>query len=80
MSETIAICEAAGYNKVIVETVGVGQSETVVEAMVDMFLLLVSCFPLSAAADGLPAIKERSPPPSRYHLVVGTSSKASRRG
>ncbi|ELR19704.1 LAO/AO transport system ATPase [Acanthamoeba castellanii str. Neff] len=42
MSETIAICEGAGYDTIIVETVGVGQSETAVEAMVDMFLLLVS--------------------------------------
>jgi len=42
MSETIAICEGAGYDRIVVETVGVGQSETAVEAMVDMFLLLVS--------------------------------------
>jgi LAO/AO transport system kinase len=41
MSETIAICEGAGYDRIVVETVGVGQSETAVEAMVDMFLLLV---------------------------------------
>jgi len=40
-SETIAICEAAGYDLIVVETVGVGQSEIAVESMVDMFLLLV---------------------------------------
>ena len=38
--ETILICEAAGYDIVIVETVGVGQSETEVAEMVDIFLVL----------------------------------------
>lgn len=38
--ETIILCEAAGYDTVIVETVGVGQSETAAHSMVDFFLLL----------------------------------------
>ena len=40
--EAMLACEAAGYDVVIIETVGVGQSETAVAAMVDMFLLLLS--------------------------------------
>ncbi len=39
--ETLLLCEAAGYDLVIVETVGVGQSETLVSEMTDMFLLLL---------------------------------------
>lgn len=39
--ETLLLCEAAGYDVVIVETVGVGQSETMVSEMTDMFLLLL---------------------------------------
>ena len=38
--ETIILCEAAGFDKVFVETVGVGQSETAVHSMVDFFLLI----------------------------------------
>ncbi len=38
--ETIILCEAAGYDKIFVETVGVGQSETACHSMVDFFLLL----------------------------------------
>lgn len=38
--ETIILCEAAGYNTIFVETVGVGQSETACHSMVDFFLLL----------------------------------------
>lgn len=38
--ETIVLCEAAGFNNVFVETVGVGQSETAVHSMVDFFLLI----------------------------------------
>lgn len=38
--ETIALCEAAGYDRIFVETVGVGQSETAVHSMVDFFLLI----------------------------------------
>lgn len=39
--ETLLLCEAAGYDRIIVETVGVGQSETMVSEMTDMFLLLL---------------------------------------
>ncbi|GIX30666.1 MAG: ATPase/protein kinase [Porticoccaceae bacterium] len=39
--ETLLLCEAAGYDLIIVETVGVGQSETVVAEMTDMFILLL---------------------------------------
>jgi len=51
--ETIILCEAAGYNTIIVETVGVGQSETSVHSMVDFFLLLM----LPGAGDELQGIK-----------------------
>lgn len=51
--ETLLLCEAAGYGSVIVETVGVGQSETTVRAMVDTFLLLG----LPGAGDELQGIK-----------------------
>lgn len=51
--ETIYLCEAAGFDTVIVETVGVGQSETAVHSMVDFFLLLM----LSGAGDELQGIK-----------------------
>ena len=51
--ETIYLCEAAGYDTIIVETVGVGQSETAVHSMVDFFLLLM----LSGAGDELQGIK-----------------------
>ncbi|RRH75764.1 methylmalonyl Co-A mutase-associated GTPase MeaB [Falsigemmobacter faecalis] len=40
--ESVALCEAAGYDVVIVETVGVGQSETMVEGMTDLFILLLA--------------------------------------
>lgn len=53
MRESIIICEAAGYDHVIVETVGVGQSETEVADMVDMFMVLV----LPTAGDELQGIK-----------------------
>ena len=52
--ETVLICEAAGYDMVIVETVGVGQSETLVASMVDFFLLLM----LPNAGDELQGIKK----------------------
>ena len=45
------LCEAAGYQNVIVETVGVGQSETAVHDMVDFFLLIM----LTGAGDELRA-------------------------
>jgi LAO/AO transport system kinase len=51
--ETIILCEAAGFDTIIVETVGVGQSETAVHSMVDFFLLLM----LSGAGDELQGIK-----------------------
>lgn len=51
--ESIILCEAAGFDTIIVETVGVGQSETVVKSMVDFFLLLM----LAGAGDELQGIK-----------------------
>ena len=51
--ESILVCEAAGFDVVLVETVGVGQSETVVAGMVDLFLLLQ----LAGAGDELQGIK-----------------------
>ncbi len=51
--ESILLCEAAGYDVVIVETVGVGQSETAVHSMTDFFLLLL----ISGAGDDLQGIK-----------------------
>ena len=51
--ESIILCEAAGFDTIIVETVGVGQSETAVKAMVDFFLLLM----LAGAGDELQGIK-----------------------
>jgi LAO/AO transport system kinase len=51
--ETIMLCEAAGFDTIIIETVGVGQSETVVHSMVDFFLLLK----LAGAGDQLQGIK-----------------------
>ena len=51
--ESIMLCEAAGYNIILVETVGVGQSETAVHSMVDFFLLLK----LTGAGDELQGIK-----------------------
>ncbi len=51
--ESILVCEAAGFDVVIVETVGVGQSETQVASMVDFFLLLM----LAGAGDELQGIK-----------------------
>lgn len=51
--ETILLCEAAGYDTILIETVGVGQSETSVHGMVDFFLLLK----LSGAGDQLQGIK-----------------------
>ncbi len=52
--ESILLCEAAGYDFILIETVGVGQSETVVKSMVDFFLLLM----LSGAGDELQGIKK----------------------
>lgn len=52
--ETILLCEAAGFDIILVETVGVGQSEVVVREMVDFFLLLV----LTGAGDELQGMKK----------------------
>ncbi|MGD9015966.1 MAG: methylmalonyl Co-A mutase-associated GTPase MeaB [Desulfobacterales bacterium] len=52
--ETLMLCEAAGYDVVIVETVGVGQSEVSVASMVDFFLVLM----LAGAGDELQGIKK----------------------
>lgn len=51
--ETMLLCEAAGFRNVLIETVGVGQSETAVAGMVDFFLLLM----LAGAGDELQGIK-----------------------
>jgi len=51
--ETMLLCEAAGYRNVLVETVGVGQSETAVRSMTDFFLLLM----LAGAGDELQGMK-----------------------
>ena len=52
--ETMLICEAAGFDVIIVETVGVGQSETTVASMVDFFLVLL----IAGAGDELQGIKK----------------------
>ena len=51
--ETMVLCEAAGYDVILVETVGVGQSEITVRSMVDLFLLLL----ITGAGDELQGIK-----------------------
>jgi LAO/AO transport system kinase len=51
--ESIILCEAAGFDTILVETVGVGQSETAVRSMVDFFLLLM----LAGAGDEIQGIK-----------------------
>ncbi len=51
--ETMLVCEAAGYDVILVETVGVGQSETTVRSMVDFFLLVL----IAGAGDELQGIK-----------------------
>lgn len=52
--ETLLLCEAAGYDVVLVETVGVGQSETTVRSMVDFFLVVV----ITGAGDDLQGVKK----------------------
>lgn len=52
--EIMVLCEAAGYQNILIETVGVGQSETAVHSMVDFFLLLL----LPGAGDELQGIKK----------------------
>ncbi|MDE6512990.1 MAG: methylmalonyl Co-A mutase-associated GTPase MeaB [Muribaculaceae bacterium] len=51
--ETVVLCEAAGYDNIFIETVGVGQSETAVHSMVDFFLLIQ----LAGTGDELQGIK-----------------------
>ena len=52
--ETMLVCEAAGFDVLIIETVGVGQSETTVSSMVDFFLVLM----IAGAGDELQGIKK----------------------
>lgn len=52
--ETMLLCEAAGYDVLLIETVGVGQNETIVRGMVDFFMLLV----LTGAGDELQGMKK----------------------
>jgi len=52
--ETIAVCEAAGFDTILIETVGVGQSEIAVRAMVDCFLLVL----IAGAGDELQGMKK----------------------
>ncbi|OEH94514.1 methylmalonyl Co-A mutase-associated GTPase MeaB [Bacillus solimangrovi] len=52
--ETMLLCEAAGYDVILIETIGVGQSEIAVRSMVDMFVLLV----LTGAGDDLQGMKK----------------------
>ncbi|MCX6157712.1 MAG: methylmalonyl Co-A mutase-associated GTPase MeaB [Ignavibacteriota bacterium] len=52
--ETMLVCEAAGYDTILIETVGVGQSETTVRSMVDFFLLVM----IAGAGDELQGIKK----------------------
>jgi len=51
--ETLLLCEAAGFDRILIETVGVGQSETEVRSMTDLFLLLM----LPGGGDGVQGIK-----------------------
>jgi LAO/AO transport system kinase len=51
--ETVVLCEAAGFDVIFIETVGVGQSETAVHSMADMFMMLQ----ISGAGDELQGIK-----------------------
>src|SRR5699024_8967564 len=53
-SETMLLCEASGYDIILIETVGVGQSETAVRNMVDFFMLLA----LTGAGDDLQGMKK----------------------
>jgi LAO/AO transport system kinase len=72
--ETMLVCEAAGFDVMIVETVGVGQSETTVASMVDFFLVLM----LAGAGDELQGIKKGCwnwPMPSPSTRPTATMSK-----
>ena len=52
--ETVKICEAAGFDVILIETVGVGQSETIVSEICDIFALLLA----PAGGDELQGVKE----------------------
>jgi len=65
--ETIVLCEAAGYDTIFVETVGVGQSETAVHSMVDFFLLIQ----LAGTGDELQGIKRYSVGHLHYAALQG---------
>ena len=69
--ETILLCEAAGYEVIFVETVGVGQSETEVHAMTDFFLLLM----LAGAGDELQGIKRGIMEMADTILITKTDGK-----
>ncbi|MFT6277482.1 MAG: LAO/AO transport system kinase [Flavobacteriales bacterium] len=64
--ESILLCEAAGFDIIIIETVGVGQSETSVHGMVDFFLLLM----LAGAGDELQGIKRGIMEMADYILIT----------
>jgi len=73
--ESILVCEAAGYDVVLVETVGVGQSETAVAEMVDFFLLLK----LAGAGDELQGIKRELADLISINKADGGNLEAARR-
>lgn len=69
--ETIALCEAAGYDRILIETVGVGQSELEVDQMTDMNLLLM----ISGAGDELQGIKRGIMEAADIVAITKTSSQ-----
>lgn len=69
--ETILLCEAAGFDVILVETVGVGQSETEVQSMTDFFLLLM----LAGAGDELQGIKRGIMEMADTILITKTDGK-----
>ena len=64
--ETILLCEAAGFDLILIETVGVGQSETAVHSMADLFLLLIQ----AGSGDELQGIKKGIVELADYILVT----------
>ncbi len=66
--ETVILCEAAGYDTIFIETVGVGQSETAVHSMVDFFILLM----LAGAGDELQGTKRGIM--EKAHIIVITKA------
>lgn len=69
--ETVLLCEAAGFDIIIIETVGVGQSETIVKDMVDYFLLLM----LAGSGDELQGIK-RGIMEMADHILINKADKS----